>query len=103
MSSIATAEGSTFKQPIALQPRLAALGNSHDSSGLRWVQYRTAEGDVRVPFSGGIIAISNLALDGHRLQLCEHSSAGGLSNRASTEKVKLKEVETTAAVCDHER
>lgn len=56
---------SIFNQPIALQLLLAALGNPHDNSGVRWVRYKTAKGDVQVPFSGGIIAISNLPLDGH--------------------------------------
>ena len=60
---------SIFNQPIALQLLLAALGNPHDDSGIRWVQYKTAKGDVRVPFTGGIIAISNLALDGHHHEI----------------------------------
>lgn len=60
---------SILNQPIALQLLLAALGNPHDKSGIRWVHYKTAKGDVRVPFTGGIIAISNLALDGHHHEI----------------------------------
>lgn len=56
---------SIFNQPIALQLLLAALGNPHDDSGVRWVRYKTAKGDVQVPFTGGVVAISNLPLDGH--------------------------------------
>jgi hypothetical protein len=63
---------SIFNQPIALQLLLAALGNPHDDSGIRWVRYKTAKGDVRVPFTGGVIAVSNLALDGHHLALDGH-------------------------------
>lgn len=54
-----------FNQPIALQLLLAALGNSHDGSRTRYVNYKTAKGEVRIPFTGGVIAISNLALNGH--------------------------------------
>lgn len=60
---------SIFNQPTALQLLLAALGNPHDDSGIRWVHYKTAKGDVRVPFRGGIIGISNLALDGHHHEI----------------------------------
>lgn len=54
-----------FSQPIALQLLLASLGNRHDETGVRHVRYKTARGDQAVPFEGGIIAISNLPLDGH--------------------------------------
>lgn len=53
---------SLFKAPIALQILLAALGNTHDESKARVVSYETAQGVQHVPFSGGIVAISNLAL-----------------------------------------
>lgn len=56
---------SLFKQPVALQLLLAALGNPHDDSRTRLVRYKTAKGDISVPFTGGIIAISNLPLSGH--------------------------------------
>lgn len=56
---------SLFSQPVALQLLLAALGQPHNTSSIRWVQYKTAKGEIKVPFSGGIIAISNNSLDGH--------------------------------------
>ncbi|WP_442508324.1 hypothetical protein SH528x_007293 [Novipirellula sp. SH528] len=56
---------SVFNQPIALQLLLAALGNRHDSSGVRRVRHTTAKSDSVVEFSGGIICISNLALKSH--------------------------------------
>ena len=54
-----------FNNPIALQLLLAALGTPHDGSRIRYVRYKTAKGDQVVPFSGGIICISNLPLAGH--------------------------------------
>lgn len=54
-----------FNQPVALQILLAALGNPHDGSSVRLVKHRTAKDDKVVAFSGGIICLSNLALDGH--------------------------------------
>lgn len=54
-----------FNQPIALQLLMAALGSRHDGSQVRLVRYKTAKGDVVVPFTGGIICISNLPLEGH--------------------------------------
>ncbi len=54
-----------FNQPIALQILLAALGSPHDGSRIRYVKYKTAKETRIVPFSGGIICISNLSLDGH--------------------------------------
>ena len=54
-----------FNQPIALQLLMAALGSRHDGSGIRYVRYKTAKGDVVVDFTGGIICISNLPLEGH--------------------------------------
>ncbi len=56
---------SLFKQPVALQLLLAALGSPHDDSRTRLVRHKTNRGDTTVPFSGGIIAISNLPLEGH--------------------------------------
>lgn len=56
---------SIFNAPISLQILLAALGNPHDGSGVRIVKYKTARETRVVPFSGGIIAMSNIPLDGH--------------------------------------
>lgn len=56
---------SIFNQPIALQLLLAALGNRHDSSGVRRVRHTTAKSDSVVDFTGGIICISNLPLKSH--------------------------------------
>ncbi len=58
-----------FNQPIALQLLMAALGSRHDGSGVRHVRYKTAKGDVVVDFTGGIICISNLPLDGHHNEI----------------------------------
>lgn len=60
---------SLFNQPIALQILLAALGNSHDGTRVRLVRHKTAKGDVVVPFTGGIMAISNLPLGGHHREV----------------------------------
>jgi hypothetical protein len=60
---------SLFNQPIALQLLLAALGNRHDGTGVRYVRYKTARGDEIVDFTGGIICISNLALQGHHAEI----------------------------------
>jgi hypothetical protein len=54
-----------FNQPIALQLLLAGLGNPHDGSGVRQVRYKTARETREVDFTGGIICLSNLSLDGH--------------------------------------
>jgi hypothetical protein len=54
-----------FNAPIALQLLLAALGNPHDGTRVRYVRYKTAKGDQVEPFSGGVIAISNLPLAHH--------------------------------------
>ncbi len=54
-----------FEKPLALQFFLAALGNPHDESRVRPVRYKTALGDRVTYFEGSIIAISNLALNGH--------------------------------------
>jgi hypothetical protein len=56
---------SIFNQPISLGILLAALGNPHSGSRTRIVSYKTARESRSVPFSGGIICLSNLALDGH--------------------------------------
>jgi hypothetical protein len=53
-----------FSQPDALQLLLAALGNQIYSKG-RPIRYKTAKGDRRLSFSGGIIFISNRPLDSH--------------------------------------
>jgi hypothetical protein len=66
-----------FNQPIALQLLLAALGNPHDGSGVRHVKHKTASGTRVVPFSGGVICMSNLPLDGHH-----HEVLAALKDRA---------------------
>ncbi len=58
-----------FNQPIALQLLLAALGNAHDGSKTRYVRYKTAKETRSVPFTGGVICISNLSLDGHHQEV----------------------------------
>ena len=55
-----------FKEPKAIQILLAALGSPPDGSRVRKVPYHTARGKRVVHFTGGIVAISNLALDEHR-------------------------------------
>lgn len=59
---------SIFAQPTALQLFLAAL-DANELSG-RKVEYKTANGN-RPPvfFTGGIIAISNIPLDGHKNEI----------------------------------
>ena len=54
-----------FNAPIALQLLLTALGNPHDGSRKRLVKYKTAKETRVVRFDGGIICMSNLALEGH--------------------------------------
>ena len=66
-----------FNQPIALQLLLAALGSPHDGSRNRLVKYKTAKETRVVPFSGGIICISNIPLDGHH-----HEVLAALKDRA---------------------
>lgn len=58
-----------FRQPIALQILLAALGRSHDGSRFRPVRYKTAKSDEVAYFGGGIIAISNLPLANHNREV----------------------------------
>ncbi len=55
-----------FTDTKAVQLLLAALGSPPDGSRVRKVPYRTARGKRVVDFTGGIVAISNLALDEHR-------------------------------------
>ncbi len=55
-----------FGDTTAVQLLLAALGSPPDGSRVRKVPYRTARGRRVVDFTGGIVAISNLALDEHR-------------------------------------
>lgn len=55
-----------FKEPKAVQILLAALGSPPDGSRVRKVPYHTARGKRVVEFTGGIVALSNLALDEHR-------------------------------------
>jgi len=54
-----------FKEPKAVQILLAALGSPPDGSRVRKVPYHTARGKRVVDFTGGIVALSNLALDAH--------------------------------------
>ncbi|MCE9560581.1 MAG: hypothetical protein K8U57_00870, partial [Planctomycetes bacterium] len=54
-----------FNQPIALQLLIAALGQSHDGTKIRQVTHKTAKETKIVKFSGGVICLSNLPLDGH--------------------------------------
>ena len=51
-----------FKNKVALQILLAALGNQPDDRGTRIIKYRRQGRDETVRFTGGIIAISNLEL-----------------------------------------
>jgi hypothetical protein len=60
---------SIFHQPIGLQILLAALSSSHDGARVRMVRYKTAREDLTVRFSGGLIVISNVALDGHHPEI----------------------------------
>ena len=55
-----------FGEPKAVQILLAALGSPPDGSRVRKVPYHTARGKRVVDYTGGIVAISNLALDEHR-------------------------------------
>ena len=55
-----------FSDTKAVQLLLAALGSPPDGSRIRKVPYRTAHGKREVDFTGGIVAISNLALEEHR-------------------------------------
>jgi hypothetical protein len=60
---------SVFNNPIGLQILLAALGSSHDGSRVRTVRYKTAREDESLRFTGGIILVSNLNLDGHHREI----------------------------------
>lgn len=69
---------SILKQPVALQLLLAALGVQHDGSRVRNVRYKKSNEDQVVPFTGGIIVISNLPLNGHH-----HEVLAALNDRIS--------------------
>jgi hypothetical protein len=56
--------GSLFTDRVALQLLLAALGKQSTAKGGRIVKYRKKDDEKSVEFSGGIIAISNLSLQG---------------------------------------
>jgi len=58
-----------FSKPPSLQFLLAALGSPPDGSRTRVVKYKRANDERVVHFSGGIIAMSNLQLEGHRNQV----------------------------------
>lgn len=60
---------SIFANPRSQAILLAALGNGHDGSNVRHIAYKTAKGDRAVAFSGSIIGISNLALEGHHADI----------------------------------
>lgn len=60
---------SLFNQPIAIQILLAALGTPHTGSRARIVQYKTAKETRTVRFTGGMILISNLSLNGHQKEV----------------------------------
>lgn len=66
-----------FGQPIALQLLLAALGSPHTGSRDRPVTYKTARETRKISFSGGVVCISNLPLDGHH-----HAVLAALKDRA---------------------
>jgi len=53
-----------FADSQSLQIFLAALGTPHDGSRERIVRHKTANGDRSIRFTGGIVAISNLSLNG---------------------------------------
>jgi hypothetical protein len=59
----------TFSAPIALQILLAALGNGHDETNVRYVRYKKSGDDMVIAFSGAIIGISNLPLGGHHAEV----------------------------------
>jgi len=103
---------SIFKDEKAKQILLAALGNSPDDTGVRWVRHKTARSDRRVDFTGGIIAISNLSLDDHKdevikavadrvftlkfdptqdqlIALCEHIAKNGVDGRTPKECLEV--------------
>ena len=60
---------SLFNQPIALQFLLAALGRQNVSQAIRYIRHKTANGERVVPFTGGIVALSNLPLSGHHHEI----------------------------------
>ncbi len=60
---------SIFNQPAALEILLSALARRPKVSGARVIPYKTARHERTVHFTGGIIAISNLALVGHQAQI----------------------------------
>jgi hypothetical protein len=53
---------SIFKQKVALQILLAALGNQPSDRGVRIVKYKRRGLEETIRFTGGILAISNLEL-----------------------------------------
>lgn len=55
---------SIFKDKVALQILLAALGTQAAGSACRVIKYKRKASDQRIRFTGGIIAISNLELHG---------------------------------------
>ncbi len=57
-----------FREQIAMELLLAALGNN---GGARTVRYKTARIDEAVEFTGGVIMISNLEFESHDSQLLD--------------------------------
>lgn len=55
---------SIFRDKVALQILLAALGTQAAGSGSRMIKYKKKGGDQTIHFTGGIVAISNLELHG---------------------------------------
>jgi hypothetical protein len=60
-----------FNQPLSLQFLLAALGSPNGRSQIRKIRHKTAAGERVIPYTGGIIAISNLSLSGHHNEILE--------------------------------
>lgn len=54
--------GEIFKNNVAMQLLLAALGNQPTDTGTRRVTYRTKQGERTTLFRGGLVCISNLQL-----------------------------------------
>ncbi len=54
-----------------LQFLLAALGSPNDRSQIRKIRHKTAAGERVIPYTGGIIVISNLSLSGHHHEILQ--------------------------------
>lgn len=60
---------SIFNQPIAMQILLGALGNRNGGEEKRKVIYQKAKSREVITFTGGIVGISNLALNDHTKEI----------------------------------